>query len=144
VQGALIAFFVGAVVFLVIVYVAAPQIYVQTLNGTASASDLRPSSATMFMVAVVAFVGVLIVGVVRRWRWEFWLVLLAFAFSGLQIPVAALELVGVVPVAYPGWYIVARAVVAAIQVTIAIAMLRLHRSCGVWGMGYRRASRRRR
>jgi hypothetical protein len=61
----------------------------------------------------------------------------AFTLSGLQIPAAILELTGVLPVDVPGWYIVVRALVAAVQVAIAVAMARLYRDCGVWGLGRR-------
>jgi hypothetical protein len=36
----------------------------------------------------------LAVGVVRRWRWTFWLILVAFLFGVLRVPVAALQLTG--------------------------------------------------
>jgi hypothetical protein len=140
-QRALLAFFALAAVFLIAVYIAAPAIYVQTLAGSASTADPRPLAATLLLAAIVAFVGLLIVGVLRRWRWLFWLVLVAFILSALQIPAAALELAGILPVSYPAWYIVARALVAAIQLALGIAMLRVAHRCGAWGQGRRLATR---
>ena len=139
VQRALLAFFALLVVFLLAVYVAAPAIYVQTLIGTASAGGARPLVATIFLAAIVAFVALIALGVVRRRRWLFWLLLFAFTLSALQIPAAALELAGILPTGYPGWYILARAGVAAVQLAIGIAMIRLARRCRAWGEGRRLA-----
>jgi hypothetical protein len=43
--------------------------------------------------------------VVRRWRWTFWLILVAFLFGVLRVPVAALQLTGVLAVDTPAWYV---------------------------------------
>jgi hypothetical protein len=53
------------------------------------------------------------------------------------VPAAALQLASILPVDYPQWYIVTRALVALVQVGIGIAMLRVWRHCGVWGDGRR-------
>jgi hypothetical protein len=44
---------------------------------------------------------VLGVGVLRRWRWTFWLVLVAFLFGVLRVPASILELMGWLPAAGP-------------------------------------------
>jgi hypothetical protein len=49
---------------------------------------------SLFLAALSAFIGLLAVGVVRRWRWTFWLILVAFLFGVLRVPVAALQLRG--------------------------------------------------
>jgi hypothetical protein len=67
---------------LVIVAVT-PEIYDQTLRPP-------PGDARLAEFALVAaltfFIALLIVGVVRRWRWSFWLVLVAFLAGVLRVP----------------------------------------------------------
>jgi hypothetical protein len=130
---ALLGFCALAVALLLIVYAFAPAIYVTTLLGTPRAGDAHPLEVTAFMLAILAFVGLLGVGIVRRWRWLFWLVLVAFSASVFQIPAAALALAGIVPNAAPAWYVVARGLVACVQVAIAVWMIRFYRRCGLAG-----------
>ena len=134
-QFVLVAFFVLAAASFVVIYLVTPEIYVQTLMLKPRAAESHPAVVTAFMVAILALVTVLAVGVLRRWRWLFWLVLAAFGASALDIPGTILELVGVIPIAVPLWYALARMAVAAIQVMIAIWMLRLYRRHGVWASG---------
>ena len=134
-QIGLLAFCALAVATLLAIYVVAPAIYVQTLLGSARPADPHPAVATLFMVAIVALVAVLALGVVRRWRWLFWLVLAAFTLSGLQILAGALELAGIIPVSMPAWYVVLRMLVAVIQLMLGVWMIRLYLRCGVWAMG---------
>lgn len=132
---ALLGFCALAVALLLVVYAVEPAIYVTTLLGTASTSagDAHLPAVTAFMLAILAFVGVLGVEIVRRWRWLFWLILVAFSASVLQIPAAALELAGILPISAPAWYVVARGLVACVQVAIAVSMIRLYRRCGLAG-----------
>jgi hypothetical protein len=87
---------------------------------------------TVFLAAVVLWIVLLGVGIVRRWRWVFWLTVLAFTFSALQIAAAVLELAGILVLAVPAWDSVARALVAVIELGIGIWMLLLYRRYGVW------------
>ena len=130
---ALLGFCALAVALLLVVYAVAPAIYVTTLLGTARAGDAHPPVATAFMAAILALVGMPGVGILRRWRWVFWLVLMAFSASVLQIPAAALALAGIVPNAAPAWYVVARGLVACVQVAIAVWMIRFYRRYGIAG-----------
>ena len=131
----LFAFGALALVFLGAVYLFAPEIYLDTLMLRPSAADRRPLIVTVFLVAVVLWVVLLGVGIVRRWRWVFWLIVVAFTFSALQIPATALELAGILTVGVPVWYSVLRALVAVIELGIGIWMLRLYRRYGVWARG---------
>ncbi len=81
------------------------------------------------------FITVLIIGVLRHWRWLFWLLLVANSFSILQVPATILQLTGVMPDPYPAWYSLYRMGIALIQVGIAIWMIRIYYQYGVWGMG---------
>ena len=60
---------------LVVIRAAAPEVYDQALR-------LPPNwpgwVGTAFLVALAAFIVLLAVGVLRRWRWTFWLILVAF------------------------------------------------------------------
>jgi len=89
----------------------------------------------LFLAALLVFISVLTVGVVRHWRWLFWLLLVAFGFSILQIPATILQLVGVVPNPNPTWYSLCRMGVALIEVAIAVWMIQIYRHHGVWARG---------
>lgn len=134
-QIALLAFCGAAVATLLVVYTVAPEIYVQTLMLRPDPADTHPLVTTAFMAAIALLVTVLAMGVIWRWRWVFWLVLIAFVLSGLQIVALPFELAGILPPQYPVWYALFRALVAAAQLAIGLWMIRIYRRCGVWSMG---------
>jgi hypothetical protein len=134
-ERVLIAFFIIATLFLLAVYFAAPSIYTNTLLLTSSPADRYPLPATLFLVAILAFITVLLVGVIHHWRWLFWLLLIAFGCMVLEIPATILQLTGVIPNLFPTWYSLCRMGVAMIAVAIAIWMIRIYRHHGVWAMG---------
>lgn len=134
-EQVLIAFFVLAALSLVGVYVAVPSMYASTLLLTPSLTDRYPFSATLFLSLILVFIAVLIVGTVRHWRWLFWLVLIAFSFSILEIPATLLQLAGLFPGRFPLWYSLYRMSVALIEGGIAVWMFQIYRKYGVWAMG---------
>jgi len=134
-QRLLIAFFLIATLFLLVVYVAAPSIYTNTLLLASSPADRYPLPATLFLIALLAFITVLLVGIVHHWRWLFWLLLIAFGAMVLEIPATILQLTGVFPILFPVWYSLCRMGVAIIAVLIAIWMASIYRHHGVWAMG---------
>ena len=134
-ESILIAFFLVAALFLLVVYFADPSIYANTLLLKPSPTDRYPLPVTLFLVAILVFIAVLIVGVLRHWRWLFWLLLIAFGFSILEIPATILQLTGVIPNPFPIWYSLSRMGVAIIEVVIAVWMVQLYRQYGVWAMG---------
>jgi hypothetical protein len=75
---------------------------------------------------------VLSTGVIRSWRWTYWLILIVFLAGVLRVP-AALQLAGIAPSHGPAWYVALQAVVGLIQFVIALAMLNGYRKAGVWG-----------
>jgi tellurite resistance protein TehA-like permease len=91
-ERVLIAFFLLATLFLLAVYIADPSIYTKTLMFQPSPTDRYPFQATLFLVGILVFIAVLIVGVLQHWRWLFWLLLIAFGFSILGIPAAILHI----------------------------------------------------
>ena len=73
------------------------------------------------------------VGVVRRWRWTFWLVLVAFLFGVLRVPVAILQLTGILAANGPTWYVAFQGLLGVLQFAIGLAMVAGYRRAGVWG-----------
>jgi hypothetical protein len=134
-QGLLIAFFLLATLFLLVVYLAAPSIYTNTLLLVSSPADRYPLPITLFLAALLVFIAVLLVGIVQHWRWLFWLLLVAFGAMVLEIPATILQLTGVLPNLFPVWYSLCRMGVAIIAVLIAIWMARIYRHHGVWAIG---------
>lgn len=134
-ETVLIAFFVLAALSIIIVYFVDSSIYTKTLLLQPTSSNRYPLAAALFLVAILAFISVLIYGVLHHWRWLFWLILIANGFSILEVPATILQLTGVIPDPYPVWYSLYRLGIALIQVAIAIWMIRIFYHYGVWGMG---------
>ncbi len=131
------AFFLLALLFAVVVYVAAPSIFTNTLLFHPSPTDRHPFVATLFLMALVVFIAVLLVGVRQHWRWLFWLLLIAFGAMILDIPATILQLIGIVPdlFRFPVWYSLCRMGVSLLAVSIAAWMLSIYRRYGVWALG---------
>ena len=128
-QALVLGFFVVALVSLLVILVAAPDVYDQALR----LPDGSGVAEIAFLVVLTAFIGLLAVGVLRRWRWTFWLVLVAFLAGILRVPVAILQLSGVLPADVPTWYVTFQGIIGVAQVAIGLAMLAGYRRCGVWG-----------
>jgi len=86
-----------------------------------------------FLAALLAFLAVLGVGVVRRWRWLFWLLLLAFAVGLVRVPLAVLQLSGQLAPEGPGWYVVLQGIIGVVQSGLAYVMFAGYRRAGPWG-----------
>ena len=134
-SAVLIAFFVLAALSVLAVYFADPTIFTKVLSLEPATTDRYPLPATLFLVALLIFITVLIFGVTKHWRWLFWLLLIANSFSILEVPATILQLTGVIPDPYPVWYSLYRMGIALIQVGIAIWMICILYRYGVWGMG---------
>ena len=126
----MLGFFLVVLVSLVVLRAAAPDVYDQALKLPAS----WPSSAGIaFLLALAAFIALLAVGVLQRWRWYFWLILVAFLAGVLRVPVAILQLAGVLATDVPSWYVVFQGLIGLAQLAIGLAMLAGYRRSGVWG-----------
>jgi hypothetical protein len=134
-ETVIIAFFVLALLFALAVYLIDPSIYTKTLLLEPSSADRYPYPATLFLVCLFVFIAILSVGVMRHWRWLFWLLLVAFGFSILQVPVTILQLTGIFPDPTPLWYSLLRMGIAMIEIGIAVWMIQIYRHHGVWAMG---------
>jgi hypothetical protein len=140
-ERVLVAFFVGCVLFVIVLYAVVPSIYVTALMLTPSPAERYPLPLTLFLVALLAFIAFIIVGVVRHWRWLFWLLLIAFGFSILAIPATILQLTGTIPDSYPAWYSLSRLGIALLEFALAVWMFQIYRRYGVWASG-RKASKK--
>ena len=78
----MIAFFILAATSLLVVYLADPALYAQSLALTSSPADRYPVPVTLFLVGVLTVIALLSFGVVRHWRWVFWLMLVGSAVRG--------------------------------------------------------------
>jgi hypothetical protein len=125
VLGLFAVYWVIVVVILVVAHEVADQAI--GLKG-----NQRPAEIGALLVLTALF-GLLSTGVIRNWRWTFWLILIAFMAGILRAPFAGLQLAGIVPGQSPSWYVSLQAVVGLIQFFIALAMLAGYRRAGVWG-----------
>lgn len=91
-----------------------------------------PAEIPAFVVLTVLF-GILSTGVIRGWRWTFWLILIVFMVGILRAVYAVLEIADVVPPRGPAWYVVLPGVVGLVQFGIALVMLAEYRSPTGWG-----------
>ena len=139
-ERAVIAFFILVALSLPVVYVADPEIYAQSLSLTSSSADRYPVPVTLFLVGILVLITLLILGVVRHWRWVFWLMLVAFAGSALHIPVTLLQITDVLPSSDPLWYGLFRMGVAVVELALAIWMIQVYRHSGIWAMGRKRTT----
>jgi len=140
-ERAVITFFILAALSLLVVYVADPAIYAQSLALASSPAERYPVPVTLFLVGILAVIALLILGVVRHWRWVFWLVLVAFVGSALQIPVTLLQITDVLPAADPLWYGLFRMGVAVVELALAAWMIYIYRHEGDWALGKKRRER---
>jgi hypothetical protein len=129
-QALVLGFFLMALASLVVILIAAPEVYDQALRLP---SDSPRWMALTFLAALAVFIGLLALGVVRRWRWTFWLILIAFLAGVLRVPVAGLQLTGVLAADGPTWYVVFQGLLGALQFAIGLAMVAGYRRAGVWG-----------
>ncbi len=132
IQGIVLGFFGLGWILLVITLAAGSDGFDQQLKLLASQGR---TTQLAYLAIMLVFNAVLCVGVVRRWRWTFWLILVVFLSGILRIPVSILELTGAVTAAGPAWYSVFQAVMAIIQFAIGLTMLRGYRRGGMWGDG---------
>ncbi len=130
-QSLVLGFFALAWISLVVIQLADPEIYDNVMKLSAGR---HPAADVAFLGAISLFIAALCVGVLRRWRWTFWLILVAFLIGGaLRIPASFLELAGVIAPTGPAWYLVFQALLGLVQVAIGLLMLAEYRRAGPWG-----------
>jgi hypothetical protein len=133
-QRLVLGFFAVAWVGLVAILAVAPEVYNASLRlRPGTESGVSPALVrAVFLAALSAFLALLSLGVVRRWRWTFWLVAVAFVLGVLRVPAAALQLAGALPADGPAWYVVLQGLIGLVQLAIGLAMLAGYRRGGVW------------
>jgi len=129
-QALVLGFLLLAWTSLLVILAAAPAVYDQALR--LPTGDRRPAELA-FLAALTGFIGLLAIGVVRRWRWTFWLILVAFLFGVLRVPVAILQLTGILAANGPTWYVAFQGLLGVLQVAIGLVMVAGYRRAGVWG-----------
>jgi hypothetical protein len=129
-QRLVLGFFAAVWLALVAILYADPQIYNSTLN---LGPDGNRFADLAFLIAISSLIAILALGILRRWRWVFWLILLAFLAGIVRVIASALELAGAVPASGPIWYVEVQAVIGVAQLGIALAMIAGYRKAGVWG-----------
>ena len=120
-------------IFIVTILAVARDFYDSQLPQAVKFSNDPRSAEIGTLLALTALFAILSIGVIRSWRWTFWLILIVFLAGIVRVPVAGLQLAGIVPMQGPAWYVVFQAVVGLIQFGIALAMLAGYRKAGVWG-----------
>jgi hypothetical protein len=128
-QALVLGFFLVAMASLLVILMAAPEVYDQALGLPTGSRALEIA----FLAALLGFIALLGVGVLLRWRWTFWLILVAFLAGVLRVPVAILQLAGVLRASTPTWYVVFQGLIGLGQLAVGLAMLAGYRCAGVWG-----------
>jgi hypothetical protein len=132
-KALVLALFAAYWIIVVVILAAARGVYDGLLAQAVRLSgDPRPAEIGT-LLALTALLALLSIGVIRGWRWTFWLILIAFLAGILHVPASALQLAGIVPSQDPAWYVVLQAIVGLIQFVVALAMLAGYRKTGVWG-----------
>ncbi|MDI3313705.1 MAG: hypothetical protein QJR12_05295 [Mycobacterium sp.] len=110
------------------VLVARPQ-YDQLLKLSGNSQKGEVPS----LVILTAVLATLSIGVIRGWRWTFWLILLVFLAGVLRAGEMAMQLIGLRPHHGPVWYVVLPGMIGLIQFVIALGMIVSYRRVGPWG-----------
>jgi hypothetical protein len=100
-QALVLGFLLVAVTSLLVILAAAPEVYDQALRLPTGNRTTEIAS----LAVLSGFITLLVIGVLRRWHWTFWLILVAFLAGVLRVPVAILQLTGVMAADAPRWYV---------------------------------------
>ena len=116
-------------VLVVLILVFARDVFDQVgrLRGDQRTAEI---AEVLVLTALLAFLST---GVVRAWRWTFWVIMAAFFAGLLRVPASVMQLAGDIPAQGPPWYVVLQAIVGLTQFVIALLMLAGYRKAGIWG-----------
>ena len=128
-QALVLGFFALAATSLLVILVAASEVYDQALRLPTGSR----AAEIAVLAALLSFIALLGIGVVRRWRWTFWLILVAFLAGVLRVPVAILQLTGALAAPGPSWYVVFQGLLGVVQFAIGLVMVAGYRRAGIWG-----------
>jgi hypothetical protein len=130
-QALVLGFVIVTWTALVVILIGAPDVFDSELKAYGLAG--MPGVRLAFLAVITSLLVLLAIGALRRWRWTFWLVLIAFGAGILRAPLFALQLVGALPLDVPLWYAGLQAAVGIVQVAIAAVMVVDYRRHGPWG-----------
>jgi len=120
--------------FVAVLLVAARNVYDGLLPQEVTRLGGQRSAEIGTLLVVTALFALLSIGVIRNWRWTFWLILVVFLAGIVRVLTSALQLAGIVPRQAPAWFVVLEVVVGLVQFVIAVTMLASYRKAGVWGI----------
>jgi hypothetical protein len=126
-----LAFFAAYWVMVVAMLLAARPLYDQIL----SLSGNQAQAEIPALAVLTALLGTLSIGVIRGWRWTFWVILVVFMTGLLRALYSALQLTAIVPRQGPVWYVVLPGPIGLVQFCIAVVMLAGYRKVDGWGRG---------
>ena len=131
VKTLVLAFFAAYWVIVMALLLGARPLYdeILQLSGNQARAEI-PS-----FVVLTALFGILSTGVIRGWRWTFWLILVVFMAGLLRAVYAVLQVARVVPPRVPAWYVVLPGLIGLVQFGIAVVMLAAYRKTDGWGRG---------
>lgn len=132
-KALVLALFAVYWVIVIVILAAARDVYDSLLPQAVRPSGNQRPAEIGTLLALTALFAVLSTGVLRNWRWTFWLILVVFLAGIVRVPASALQLAGIMPSQGPAWYVALQAVVGLIQFVIALAMLAGYRKTGIWG-----------
>jgi hypothetical protein len=129
-QYLVLGFIAVAVIALLLILRLAPELYDAQLRPLGLGG---PYARAGFLGAIAVLLVLLVIATVHRWRWSFWLLLVAMAAGILRLPAFGAQLVGILPLDVPTWYATLQAFLGLVQVGVALLMYVGYRRHGVWG-----------
>jgi len=124
-----LVFFAVTLPALFVIAVFSPGIFAATLGPLGN----QPAALPTFLILLTLFLAGVAYGVLRRWRWIFWLLVVAFLAGVLRVPTTVLELSGAIPRQAPDWYLILQAGIGLVQLVIGLLLVRGYRKGGMWG-----------
>ena len=115
------------------VWVVLLAVWIVARDTLRSALSVDDAAVPLFIAGISVLIAFVLVAVVRRWRWVFWLVLLACLGGIIRVPISALELAGIFSTPLPPWYVMLQGAIGAAQIGVAVILIRGYRRAGVWG-----------
>ena len=86
---------------LLAILAVAPEVYDEALRLLTGNHKVEIA----FLAALLGFITLLGIGVLRRWRCTFWQILVGFLAGVLRVPVAILQLMEILSADVPCWYV---------------------------------------
>jgi hypothetical protein len=127
-QSLVLGFVLVVLASVIVIRALEPDVYDRALRLPSGDDRL----GNLFLAALTAFLTLLAIGVLRRWRWLFWLVMVAFLAGLLRVPVVILQLTGILATDLPDWYLAYQGLLGLAQFPIGLAMVAGYRRAGVW------------